>query len=140
MTDLQKRFNALHEKAPGTLILRGSNILVEAIEYEVKSKGGLIIANDSDYRHGTTEANKLQLGRVLMVGQGYYNEDGSESPCEIPRGAIVILPKTDTHIISTFAGLPVSGMKLHMVAERQILMYFKTEEEYNKYMEVMQNV
>jgi co-chaperonin GroES (HSP10) len=139
MSELQTKFQRLMEIAPGTLIVRGSNLLVELIEFEVRSKGGLIIANDSSYKLNTVEANKLHLGKVIYTGEGYYDADTKETmPCDMPIGAIVILPKSDIYIISAMAGLAATGNKLVMVPEHQVKMFFKTQADFDKYVEAMQ--
>jgi co-chaperonin GroES (HSP10) len=127
-------FRRLRELGDSTFVLRGSTMIVEIIrDEELKTKGGIIIATDSRHtRGGSVEQHKLQVGRVLMTGKGYYDaETGTYEPLEVQPGSIVVLPQYSLQTISTFPGIqrPTEN-KLCMVKEADLLAYYTSEEAY----------
>ena len=53
----------------------GDRVLVEPLEAEDKSSGGIIIPD--------TAKEKQQRGKVIAVGKGRVNEDGKITPLEV---------------------------------------------------------
>lgn len=53
----------------------GDRVLVEPLEAEEKSAGGIVIPD--------TAKEKQQKGRVIAVGKGRVNEDGKLTPLEV---------------------------------------------------------
>src|SRR4029077_20448882 len=53
----------------------GDRVLVEPLEAEDKTSGGIIIPD--------TAKEKQQRGRVIAVGKGRVNEDGKVTPLEV---------------------------------------------------------
>jgi chaperonin GroES len=60
-------------------------ILVKRIEEEEKTRGGLIIPD--------TAKEKPQEGKVIAVGNGRVNEDGTLRPLDVHRGDRVLFTK-----------------------------------------------
>jgi chaperonin GroES len=60
-------------------------ILVERVESEEKTKGGLIIPD--------TAQEKPQQGKVIAVGQGTLLEDGKLIPLEVKAGDTILFGK-----------------------------------------------
>ena len=68
------KFRPLHDR-----------ILVQRIEEQNKSKGGIIIPD--------TAKEKPQEGRVVAVGSGRVLEDGSVRPLEVKKGNRILFGK-----------------------------------------------
>ena len=68
------KFRPLHDR-----------ILVQRIEEQNKSKGGIIIPD--------TAKEKPQEGRVVAVGSGRVLEDGSLRPLEVKKGDRILFGK-----------------------------------------------
>jgi chaperonin GroES len=68
------KFRPLHDR-----------ILVQRIEEQKKSKGGIIIPD--------TAKEKPQEGRVVAVGNGRVLEDGSLRPLEVKKGDRILFGK-----------------------------------------------
>ena len=68
------KFRPLHDR-----------ILVQRIEEQNKSKGGIIIPD--------TAKEKPQEGRVVAVGSGRVLEDGSVRPVELKKGDRILFGK-----------------------------------------------
>jgi co-chaperonin GroES (HSP10) len=135
----EKEFSQLRELGEQSFVLRGSSIIVEIQpEEEIKTAGGLIIATDPKHIKGNSvEQHKLQVGKVLMTGPGYWidGEEGSGSfePLEVKPGAIVILPQYGTSYISVFPGIQrPTGNKLGVVKMDQVLAYYPTQEAFEQ--------
>jgi chaperonin GroES len=60
-------------------------ILVQRIEEEEKTKGGIIIPD--------TAKEKPQEGRVIAVGNGKVTEDGKTHPLDVKKGDRVLFSK-----------------------------------------------
>jgi chaperonin GroES len=53
----------------------GDRVLVEALEAEEKTSGGIVIPD--------TAKEKQQRGRVVSVGKGRHNDEGKITPLEV---------------------------------------------------------
>ncbi len=147
----EKELAALRAMGPEVFVLRGSTLIVEIQEpEEIKTKGGLIVAQHADHQKGqSVQAHRVDIGKVLMCGQGYWDQDivipgeiinettvtcstrGGFTPLECQPGAIVILPQFSTQAMSHFPGIQrPTGNKLVMVKMDQILAYYPTSEAY----------
>jgi co-chaperonin GroES (HSP10) len=86
--------------------LRGDRILVEILpKEELTTASGLFIATDTKYRSATNE-NQATLGVVLLVGEGYYDEEtGVDKPMDIKPGNIVLLSSMGLKYYSSFPGI-----------------------------------
>lgn len=136
MDSFKKEFDKLQELGEGTFVLRGSTIVVEILDdEELKTKGGIIIATDSRQVKGNSiEQNKLQVGRILMVGQGYWNDETqTREALEATPGAVVILPQYGSQVISMFPGIQrPTGSKLCLIKMDQVLAYYPSAEAYER--------
>jgi chaperonin GroES len=62
-----------------------NNILVERLDEEAKTKGGIIIPD--------TAKEKPSRGRVLAIGDGALSEDGKRTPMNVKAGDVVLFSK-----------------------------------------------
>ena len=60
-------------------------ILVERVELEETTKGGIILPD--------TAKEKPQQGKVIAVGQGKRTEDGKVIPLEVKEGTMILFGK-----------------------------------------------
>jgi co-chaperonin GroES (HSP10) len=134
----EKEFTTLRELGPGTFTLKGATLIVEILEpEEIKTKSGLIMAQTADHAKGhSVAAHKVDVGRVLMSGYGYWVEGeaggaGRFEELECQPGAIVLLPQYSTQLMSHFPGIQrPTGNKLAMIKMDQILAYYPSQEAY----------
>lgn len=130
MNKFQKFFNQL---ADSNFVLKGSTLVIEVIEEEVTTSSGIVIAESMDHKRNSMSENRINVGRVLMVGEGYMDDDGNPVPCDVQVGAYILLPKYSTQYVSVFPGLNAPTQnKIGLVKEGEILAYYPTEEDYNK--------
>lgn len=130
-----KEFATLRELGEQVFVLRGSTIIVQILEdEELKTQGGLIIATPSNHGRNSIAEHRLQVARVLMTGQGYWDDDSkSFQKLDVEPGAIIILPQFASQFISIFPGVQrPTGNKLALVKENEILAYYPTAEAYEK--------
>ncbi len=60
-------------------------VLVQRVEEESKSAGGIIIPDN--------HAEKPSRGKIISVGQGYRKDDGSFSALSVKEGDVVLFGK-----------------------------------------------
>ena len=60
-------------------------VLIERLEEETKTAGGIIIPDSNK--------EKPVQGKVISVGTGYRNQDGSTSSLEVKAGDVVLFGK-----------------------------------------------
>ena len=82
-------------------------ILVERVESEEKTKGGIIVPD--------TAKEKPQQGKVIAVGQGKRLEDGKLIPLEVKAG--------DTILFGKYSGseIKVEGIEYLIMKEDDVL-------------------
>ena len=82
-------------------------LLVKRIDEEAKTKGGIIIPD--------TAKEKPQEGKVIAVGAGKVNEDGTVRPMDVKAG--------DRILFSKYAGteIKIDGQEHLMMREEDIL-------------------
>jgi len=82
-------------------------ILVQRIEEEEKTKGGIIIPD--------TAKEKPQMGKVIAVGGGKKTEDGKVIPLDVKKG--------DKVLFSKYGGteVKIEGEELLIMREDDIL-------------------
>ena len=68
------KFRPLHDR-----------VLVKRIEQDAKTKGGIIIPD--------TAKEKPMEGKIIAVGSGARNEDGSVTPLDVKKGDKVLFGK-----------------------------------------------
>lgn len=91
-----KRFLNLHEQAPGTLVLEGDLVIIEALpklEKTVTLEGGtkLFIADAKTHKM-THNEKTMEFGVVVMAGPGDVDENGDRFAMNVKVGQIVLLP------------------------------------------------
>ena len=91
----------------------GDKVLVEVLEAEEKTKGGIILPD-------TAKEEKTE-GKVVAVGGGKILESGKVQPLEVKRGDRVIFGK--------YAGdeILIEGKKHKILKENEILAVFDKE-------------
>ena len=85
----------------------GDRILVERLEAEGKTKGGIVIPD--------TAKEKPKEGKVISVGKGKINEDGKTIPLSVKEG--------DRILFSSYAGtdIKIEGEEYIIMREEDVL-------------------
>lgn len=85
--------------------LTGDFLIVEKIKFPAKkTRSGLIVEAHSNQLSSIT-SNIPNFFRVLLVGEGYYDDTGEETkeiPLEVNQGDIIQLPSASANIFSSF--------------------------------------
>ena len=91
----------------------GDKVLVEVLEAEEKTKGGIILPD-------TAKEEKTE-GKIIAVGGGKLLESGKIQPLEVKKGDRVIFGK--------YAGdeILIDGKKHKVLKESEILAVFEKE-------------
>ena len=90
----------------------GDKILVEVLEAEAKTKGGIILPDSA--KEEKTE------GKVISVGSGKVLESGKLQPLEVKKG--------DRVIYSKYAGdeILIDGKKHKILKENEVLAVYES--------------
>ncbi len=85
----------------------GDRVLVEVLEAEEKTKGGIVLPD--------TAKEKPQQAKIVAVGKGKVTDEGKKVPLEVKEGDIVLFGK--------YSGteLKVDDRNLLMLKEEDIL-------------------
>ena len=88
----QTKYLEQFKKLEGTKYkLAGGRMLVEVLpKAEMKTAGGLIMAAPSSHK-GTADLQRALLGVVLMLGEGYVDDDGKDIEMDVKVGNVVVL-------------------------------------------------
>ena len=91
----------------------GDRVLLEVLEAESKTKGGIILPD-------TAKEEKTE-GKVISVGPGKYLESGKLQPVELKKGDKVIFGK--------YAGdeIIIDGVKHKVLKENEILAVYESD-------------
>lgn len=110
--------------------LSGGRLLVEILpKKEMKTGGGLIMAAPIQHK-GTADQQRAVVGVVLMVGEGYVDDDGVDVPMETRVGAVVVLNEFGLKSYSEFPGVTsYTENKIALTAESEIQMKFESLED-----------
>jgi len=60
----------------------GDNVFVERLQAETRTSGGIVLPD--------TAREKPKKGKVVNIGEGKKNEDGSVAPMEVKKGDVVL--------------------------------------------------
>ncbi|AEB11468.1 co-chaperone GroES [Marinithermus hydrothermalis] len=85
----------------------GDRVVVEPIEEEVTTKGGIVLPD--------TAKEKPQKGKVIAVGSGRLLDNGERVPLEVKEGDIVVFAK--------YGGteVEIEGNEYVILSERDLL-------------------
>jgi chaperonin GroES len=85
----------------------GDRVLVEVLEAEEKTKGGIVLPD--------TAKEKPQQGKIVSVGKGRISDDGKVVPLEVKEGDVILYGK--------YSGteLKIDDRNLLMLKEEDIL-------------------
>lgn len=114
--------------------LAGGRMLVEILpKKEMKTNGGLIMAAPIQHK-GTADTQRAVVGVVLMIGEGYVDDDGKDVAMETKVGNIVVLNEFGLKYYSEYPGLTsYTENKLAMTAESEIQMKFDSFDDLAEY-------
>jgi co-chaperonin GroES (HSP10) len=132
-------FKALQSQCPDASVTVGDVIWVEELkEEEIKTASGIIISEGERKQLGSVAADAPMLVHVLAVGKGYYDDEGEDVPVEVQPGDIALVGKLSVNWVSTFGGIITkNGPQLGFTRESEIKHYWKGQEGYAKYFEVL---
>jgi len=135
-----KAFKELEKFRKDLFTLTGDCLLVEVLKEDElqKTKSGIFLAEKKDQIIGV-HADKPTFARVLLVGEGFYNDETKESiPLDTKQGDIVLVGNHSLKRFSSFGKLPVDGdIEIALMRDGDIQMRFLSEDSYDKTFEVL---
>lgn len=128
-------FGKLNDERKGLFTLTGNCLLVEELpDEEFKTDSGIIIAGNQRQVTGI-QADKPTFVRILLVGEGYFDEDTKETiPCDSKQGDIVLIGAHGVRWFSVFGKFMNygSGNRIGICRETEIQMHFQGQEGFDK--------
>ncbi len=119
------------------LPLRGNRILIEVLPKEEIKQGSIIVASNLDDHRSSTEQNRADLGVVLAVGSGYFDDEtGGDVAMDIQPGNVVLVSRMGLKLYSQFPG--ISGYTKETIAltrDNEIHCAWASLEAYQAYRE-----
>lgn len=97
-------FEAHAGKLRQAMKLVGDVILVERVKFpEAKSAGGIIFVDHAAKQINSTFSDRPVFYRVLLPGEGYYNDETNEPvPLDVKQGDIVLASTVGVKLFSSF--------------------------------------
>jgi len=135
-----ERFSKL-EKSGNSPDLYGGRLVVEVLpEEELKSEAGLIIQTVDTHKSDLQE-NRPTLVIVLMVGNGYVDED-SEKVVSLPYklGEILMVSAFGLKYLSQFPGLiDITKNRIALTRDSEVHMSWSTLQAFEDYKQSLNN-
>lgn len=122
--------------------LCGDNIYVEELPVqELKTKSGLIIANTHNARDiEAISYDTPTFVRVLSVGAGYYDEEGTDVPVAVEPGNVVMAAALSVKWLNSFGGMVLKKPhRIGLMSEDAILEIYEGDEAYEKAVEIIRS-
>lgn len=134
----EKAFDALVPFQGETFCMTGDFLIVEVFpEEEVVTKTGLVVVRDKRQIEGVYADSPL-FCKVMLVGDGYTDEDGKDVPLSSKRGDIVLFGQHSVKRFSKFGDLiPQEGRVLALAKDSEVQMRWDSEKSYNDCMSAM---
>lgn len=116
--------------------LIGDILIIEKIIFPEAKVGGIILASSNPlHNHRDFTAEQPGFYRVLMVGQGYYDEKGEDIPLEVKPGNIIMTGTMSVKLFTVFPMLEITDTHmLGMTRYSDVQWKWETEEEFYKFL------
>jgi len=116
------------------LELAGDQLIVEAIETEVKTASGIIVATPKDHVQKNFTVAKPIWVRILYTGKGYYDpESGKDIPLDTKAGDICMVSPSSVVWLSAFGGMmDLVPETLGMSKETEIKLRFRGDDVFQE--------
>lgn len=118
--------------------LYSDRIWVELLPtFESKTKHGIIITTETDNYRNDYQQKKSHFAVVLVVGEGWIDEEGKTVPLNVSQGDIIMIP-SNTQWLSQFG--PMQDYTQHTIGltlESNIVCNFGPTENFNLIFETL---
>jgi co-chaperonin GroES (HSP10) len=112
--------------------LIGDIILVERVTFEHITASGLVLARDTRNQINSIAADEPHFYRVLLPGEGYYDDETKEPVAlNVQQGDFILVPSTSVKFFSIFPRLEgYEPSSIGVTRESEIQWRFKGEESF----------
>ena len=136
LKDYERAFQTARNETGTRFELTGDTCIVGVLSHdELTPKTSIIIASDKHKQVNGLEAKRPVLVRVLEVGPGFYNDDGTDEPAGVDVGDILLVGSNSVIEISQYGKLQNygKGVTLGLVNASQRLIRWKGGEGFEAY-------
>lgn len=132
-----KQFERLNKEMRDAFSLTGGNVVIEKLpSIEMKTAGGLIVAKPDSFKANAHDT-KTDVAIVLLVGDGYVDEEGNDIKSSLSPGEIVMVP-TYAQWFSTFPGLAsYTSNTIALIHEKDVKFKFASMKAFDKCSQVL---
>lgn len=124
-------FKRLKETANDHFILNSDRMVVEILPKEELKMGSIVIASSLKDARNSTEENRAVLAVVLLVGDGYEDDDGNDVPVKYQPGEIIMLPYNSLRPYTQFPMLiGYTANEIAQTREGEVVMSWHNFESY----------
>lgn len=134
MNKYMEAFGKLDDMRGGLFTLTGDLVIVKLFDEQVRTKSGIYMAEQSNQIDGVN-ADKPTLAKVLLVGEGYHDEDDKPIPLDVSIGDVIMVGKHSVSLVSKFGGVLFD--KVGIIRADQIQMRFKGQDAFDKAVAVL---
>jgi len=122
--------------------LHGDHLLVEKLDQREMLPKSAIEIVDGGRQINTMSASKPVFARVLLVGEGYYDEDedGKETitPCDVEEGDIILVGQNSIGQFSSFGKLNTYGkLEIGITRATEIMLKWRGSEGFDEFFKVL---
>lgn len=134
-----ERFQAMTPEERARFQLIGDHILVEKIEFkERKTAGGIITSVESaQNQKGSLAQDRPVFVRVLMVGEGYFDDTAEEGAQDVPLnvevGDICMVGGLSTKWFSDLDIMDYRPYEIGYTQDKEVKLRFRGQEAYEKF-------
>jgi co-chaperonin GroES (HSP10) len=136
---MESKYLKRFQEAPIKPRLVGDRMIVEVLpKKELKTKGGIIVAEYSDQRTSTQE-NRMMLSVVLATGEYSYNDEGERIPFIYKPGQVIQTSRYGGLFLSEYPGLGTTGETLMITRSGEVHQVWDSFEELEKFEQGLSN-
>lgn len=114
--------------------LNGGRVIIQVMpQEELRTAGGLHLVDTSQAKSDVV-MNKALLGVVVLIGEGYVDENGEDVPVDVKPGNVVMFNEVAARYYSSFPGIKgYLKNSLAMISDSDIQMVFPSLNAYSEF-------
>lgn len=136
-------FKELAKESKNLFRLTGDCLIIEELpKEELKTESGILLASVYNARNADgIEENRPVFVKVLLCGEGFYNEEMESIPLDSKPGDICLVGKHSVKWLTSFGPIiSKTDARIGLVKESEIQLRFFGDEGYKKTAEILKNV
>lgn len=139
MNKTQEAFAKINKDRKNMFTLTGDCLLVQVLNTTITTKSGLHIPAVHNQITGVA-ADKPTLVRVLLVGEGYYDDDtNADVPVDCNLGDILMVGQHSVKYISSMGDIMFGDADIAIVRFSEAQLHFKGQEGFDRFLNILRD-